>query len=67
MMDYWTISLDKKAMIGIRDNGEKLLVRSQDEYTSPIANFYNSDQEYIVVTENSIYVVSSDIPRRKIN
>lgn len=67
MMDYWTISLDKKAVIGIRNNGEKLLVKSQEEYTSPIATFYNNAEEYIIVTENSIYVVASDIPRRKIN
>ena len=25
MMDYWTDSLDKKALIGVRDTGEKLL------------------------------------------
>ena len=66
LLDYWSFSLDKKALIGVKDNGEKLLVKSEDEYTSPIAKFYKSASEYIVITENSIYLVSSDIPTRKI-
>lgn len=66
MFDYWTDSLDKKALIGVRESGEKLLVKSAEEYTSPIAKFYKSMTEYIIITENSIYVVSSDIPTRKI-
>jgi hypothetical protein len=68
MFDYWTDSLDKKALIGVREgSGEKLLVKSAEEYTSPIAKFYKSMTEYIVITENSIYVVASDIPTRKIS
>ena len=67
MMDYWTPSLDKKALIGARENNEKLLVRSEEEYTSTIQKFYKSGTEYIVITENSIYIVSSDIPTRKIS
>jgi hypothetical protein len=66
MLDYWTVSLDKKALVGVKDNGEKLLVKSEDEYTSQIAKFYKSGTEYIIITENSIYLVSSDIPTRKI-
>jgi hypothetical protein len=67
MLDYWTASLDKKALVGARDNGEKLLVKSEDEYTSTIQKFYKSATEYIIITENSIYIVSSDIPTRKIS
>jgi hypothetical protein len=67
MLDYWSASLDKKALIGVKDSGEKLLVKSEDEYTSPIAKFYKSGTEYIVITENSIYLVSSEIPTRKIS
>ena len=36
MLDYWAGSLDKKVLIGVRENQEKLLVKSEDEYTSPI-------------------------------
>ena len=67
LLDYWTDSLDKKALIGIRETGEKLLVKSAEEYTSPISKFYKSGTEYIIITENSIYIVSSDIPNRKIS
>jgi hypothetical protein len=66
MLDYWTHSLDKKALIGSRENSEKLLVKSEDEYTSTIVKFYKSGSEYIVITENSIYIVSNEIPTKKI-
>ena len=67
MLDYWANSQDSKVLIGVRDNGEKLLVKSEDEYTSSIAKFYKSGSEYIIITENSIYIVSSEIPTRKIS
>jgi len=67
MFDYWSASLDKKALVGVKDSGEKLLVKSEEEYTSSIAKFYKSSTEYIIITENSIYVVSADIPTRRIS
>jgi hypothetical protein len=67
MLDYWSVSLDKKALVGVKETGEKLLVKSEDEYTSPIVKFYKSGTEYIIITENSIYLVSSDIPTKKIS
>ena len=67
MLDYWTASVDKIALVGVRESGEKLLVKSPEEYTSAIAKFYKSGSEYIIITENSIYVVSSDIPTKKIS
>ena len=67
MLDYWASSVDKKALVGVRETSEKLLVKSAEEYTSPISKFYKSAQEYIIITENSIYIVSSDIPTRKIS
>lgn len=67
IFDYWTDSLDKKAMIGVRESNEKLLVKSAEEYTSPIVKFYRSGTEYVVITENSIYIVANDIPTRRIS
>jgi hypothetical protein len=67
MLDYWTSSLDKQAMIGAKDKGDKILVKSEDEYTSSISKFYKSGDEYIIITENSIYIVACDIPTRKIS
>jgi hypothetical protein len=67
ILDYWTSSLEKTCLIGVRSNNEKLLVKSEDEYTSPIAKIFKVDTEYIIVTANSIYVVSADISTRRIN
>lgn len=67
ILDYWTSSLEKTCLIGVRQNNEKLLVKSEDEYTSPIAKIYKVESEYIIVTENSIYLVSADISTRRIN
>ena len=67
MMDYWLDSHCGKVLIGVRDSDEKILVRSEEEYTSPIAKILKAGEEYLVVTENSIYIVSSKIQSRKIN
>ena len=67
MLDYWAASQDKTVIIGVKDDGEKLLVKSEDEYTSPIQKIFKADKEYIIVTENSIYIVSADISTKRIS
>jgi len=67
MLDYWTNSQDNKVLIGVRENGEKLLVKSEDEYTSPIEKIYKVEGEYIIVTENSLYIVSNKIATKRIS
>ena len=67
LLDYWTGSCDGDVIIGVRGSGEKLLVKSEDEYTSPIASIYQVGEEYIVVTENSIYLVSAKIAKKRIS
>ncbi len=66
MLDYWLDSLEKNVSIGVREGGEKLLVKSEDEYTSPIKNLYSVDECFLICTENSIYVTSNDIPKKRI-
>lgn len=67
MMDYWTQSIDKTVLIGVKENKEKLLVKSEEEYTSPIAKIYKLGNEYVIVTENSIYIVDVGIPTKRIS
>ena len=74
MLDYWKSSLEQKAIIGVReyeDNGEKitekLLVKSQEEFTSPISKIFKSGEDYIVITENSIYIVTKKIQSNRIS
>jgi hypothetical protein len=67
MFDYWIPSNEKKAFVGVRGNKEKILLKSEDEYTSLIIKtFKGSDEEFILITENSIYIVSSKITQKKI-
>jgi hypothetical protein len=66
MLDYWTSSLDQRCLIGVRENEEKLLVKDEEQYTSPITKIYKIEQEFIIVTENSIYLVNSEIPTKRI-
>ena len=68
MMDYWTDSLIKKVLIGVKEDGEKLLVKNENEYTSSISRLLKAgSNEYIIVTENSIYIVDSAIPVKRIS
>jgi hypothetical protein len=67
MLDYWTGSLDKTIIIGVKEDNEKLLVKGEDEYTSPIAKIFKVETEYIVITENSIYLVDVQIPTKRIS
>lgn len=67
MMDYWASSLEKTSLIGVKENQEKLLVKSEDEYTSPISKIFKTGSEFIIVTENSIYLIDNQIPTKRIS
>jgi hypothetical protein len=68
MLDYFTDSLNGKAFIGQHnDTKERLLIKSSDEYTSMITKIFKVDECYIVLTENSLYVVSTSIKARSIS
>ena len=65
LLDYWTDSRDKKCCIGVKDSA-KYLVKNESEYTSTVQNIFRIDGCFIVLTENSLYIVSQEIPVRKI-
>jgi len=65
LLDYWTDSRDKKCCIGVKDNA-KYLVKNESEYTSTVQSIFRLDGCFIVLTENSLYIVSHEIPVRKI-
>jgi len=67
MMDYWADSLEKKVLIGVKENQEKLLVKSVDEYTSPVVKIFKHNTDFIIMTENSIYLVDSSIDVKRIS
>lgn len=65
-LDYFSDSVSKRCCIGVRDDNSKNLVKTDSEYTSCIQTISKCEDCYIVCTENSIYVVSSSIPVKKI-
>lgn len=66
-LDYYGDSLEKKCCIGVQ-NETKFLVKSDTEYTSPIESIMRIKEEkaYLVITENSLYIVSAEIPVKRI-
>ena len=67
MLDYWIDSLTKEVTIGVREeNNEKILVKSSEEYTSPISKIFKVEDSYIICTENSIYLTKNHIPSKRI-
>ena len=68
LLDYWADSYgESSVLIGVKENDEKLLVRSAEEYTSPIVKIFKVCEEFIVITEISIYIVSPEIKTKRIS
>lgn len=66
-LDYFVESSEGKAFLGEdAQTGEKMLVKNSEEYTSHIQKIYKAGDDFIVMTENSIYLVSGKIQKRKI-
>jgi hypothetical protein len=67
LLDYFNDTHDGKAFIGEDETSkEKMLVRSEDEYTSLIQKILRVAEDYIVITENSIYIISGVTKKKKI-
>jgi hypothetical protein len=63
--DYYRDSLEKKCCIGVQGT-TKYLVKSNEEYTSTIQTVFKCDTCYIVMTENSLYIVDAGIPIKRV-
>lgn len=68
-LDFYVDTFHQKAFIGedATDPKDKVLVKAKDEFTSTIQKLYKVDTDFIVVTENSLYVVSGKIQKRRID
>ena len=55
---YFYIDSCKGAASIVTADGDKIIYKNNDEHTSPIKNTYKVGNEYLVVTENTIYIVS---------
>ena len=66
-LDYYVDTATGRAFMGEdQETKEKMLVKSNEEFTSLIQKVYKVGEEYIVITENSIYLVSGKIQKRRI-
>jgi hypothetical protein len=67
-LDYYTATAGKTAFIGEDpETKDKVLVKSKEEFTSHIQKLYKVAEDYIIITENSIYIVSGANQKRKVN
>jgi hypothetical protein len=68
MLDYYNDSKADKAFIGQDpDTKERVLIKTKRDFTSLIQKLYKVGEDYLIMTENSIYVVSTAIKMRKIS
>jgi hypothetical protein len=68
LLDYYTETRLGRAFLGEDgETKEKILVKNPEEYTSPIQKMFKAKDDYIIVTENSIYIVSGLIKKKTIS
>jgi hypothetical protein len=68
MLDYYRQTHAGTAFLGEdSDTKERILVKSKEEFTSLIKKLYKVGDDFIILTENSLYVVSGKIQKRKVN
>lgn len=66
-LDYYVDTATGKAFMGEDPTTkEKMLVKSADEFTSVIQGAYKVGDDFIVMTENSIYITHKEMKKRKI-
>jgi hypothetical protein len=69
MLDYFHQTHHGTAFLGEDPaTKERVLVKAtKDEFTSLIKKLYKSEDDFIILTENSLYIVSGKIQKRKVN
>jgi len=68
MLDYYADTRDGKAFLG-EDAGtkEQMLVRSESEYTSGIEKKFKVADDFIIITQNSIYIIAGSTKKKTIS
>jgi hypothetical protein len=69
LLDYYAETQEGgSAFLGQDKNtNEKLLVKNSEEYTSPVQKMFKVGADCIILTENSVYVVSGNIKKKMIS
>jgi hypothetical protein len=67
-LDYYVDTATNRAFIGEdAETKEKVLVKSREEFTSLVSKMYKVGEDFLIMTENSIYIVSGRIQKRRVN
>ncbi len=67
LLDYYNDTRNGTAFLGEdKETKERVLIKSPDEYTSTVKRICKALTEYIIVTENSVYIVSGQIQKKEI-
>lgn len=73
MLDYYNDTREGKAFLGEDPTSkEKMLVRSEEEYTSLIQKIFRVGDDaigydFITITENSIYIIAGSTKKKNIS
>lgn len=68
MLDYYRETANGTAFLGEdSETKERILVKSKEEFTSLVKKLYKVGEDLIVATENSLYIVSGKILKRKVS
>jgi hypothetical protein len=68
MLDYYNDTREGRAFLGEdATTKEKMLVRSEEEYTSLIQKIFKVGEDFITITENSIYIISGGTKKKTIS
>ena len=57
---YFYIDSCKGAAQIVTAEGDKIIYKNNEEHTSPIRHTYKVGNEYLIVTDNTIYIISCD-------
>jgi len=67
-LDYYVATHTGSAFLGEdAKTKERVLVKSKEEFTSLIQKLYKVETDFIIITENSIYVLSGKLQKRKVD
>lgn len=68
MLDYFRQTANGTAFLGEDpETKERILIKTKDEFTSLIKKLYKSGDDFIILTENSLYIVSGKIQKKRVN
>lgn len=68
MLDYYLPTMNGTACMGEdSETKERILIKSKEEFTSLIKKIFKVGDDFLIMTENSLYIVSGKIQKKKVS